>query len=101
MIGVGDIVVCVNGKWLRPDADVQQRPILGVIYTIREYVPSFMFKEGPADAVRLEEIVNQPLQWFSGFYEVAFYVDRFRPVHKSSIEIFRQIAANPKQKVLV
>ena len=102
MIGVGDLVVCVNDKFASyPDHRVPNIPNAGMIYTVREFIPAFDYTRiGPQEAIRLEEIINPPYHWSSGLYEYAFATHRFRPVHKSSIEIFQQIAANPKQKVI-
>lgn len=88
---VGQQVVCVNDKfsddkyWRRM---VREFPKLRSVYTVREIrdaggLVGFCFYE-----------FQNPIALFSGgYFEPAFNVKNFRPVKKTSIEIFEKLLA--------
>lgn len=78
---IGQRVICIN------DTPNDYEPVIypkkGRTYTIRAFNP-------PGRSIHLEEIVNKPRDYSSGFHECYFYLWRFRPVHerKTDISIF-------------
>lgn len=63
-------------------------PAVGGIYTVRE-----LFASRGREALRLIEVVNQPLQYKGGFMECGFAIRAFRPIRNRStdITIFREL----------
>jgi len=93
---VGDKVVCVDdvNRTIRIDDGFVERPVSGVVYTIRDIVVG-KSSEGPDIGFRLVEIVNQPHDYDDlfdrkVFVEVSFKASRFRPIapRKTDISIF-------------
>ena len=87
MIGVGDMVVCVDDKYNDTPYPGEVFPREDEIYTVREVVDG---------GLRLEEIRNPKYFHIEGFTESTFLISRFRKIAKPSIKLFRDIAANPK-----
>lgn len=85
MFHVGQLVVCINTDWdtNRSDYGKMTYPEKGMIYTIRD-IKSFASGTG----MRLEEIINKPLQYKAGLAEPSFLIERFRPLKKTSIDCF-------------
>ncbi len=83
MFRIGQKVVCVDASGFR-QRECETFPKQGHVYTIRE------FYDG--DCIRLDELRN-PLIYWGGTQEAAFYIRRFRPVveRKTDIAIFRTI----------
>lgn len=89
MFHIGQLVVCIddshnpNRLHLSHDETI---PTKGMIYTIRGFL------ETPSGVgVYLEEIINKPKMYAQGMLEVAFRQERFRPIQKTSIEVFTAI----------
>jgi hypothetical protein len=86
---IGQQVVCVNDcfsqrpYWRRA---VRTFPRLGSIYTIRE-----ICEEEGLIGFMFEEILNHRAHFKSGYDEPAFNSRNFRPVRKTSIEMFRKL----------
>lgn len=72
---VGAKVVCVDSSRLGGFGD-ETYPVEGDIYTIRDVTC------GPRGAacVRLEEVVNVPRSYRTGYLEARFRLSRFRPL---------------------
>lgn len=91
---IGQLVVCVDDKPREPKmAHLIAWPVKGLVYTIRG------FKE-TADGLGLyiEEIVNREQKLRDGtFGEPGYYLDRFRPVRKTSIEAFTAMLNTTKE----
>ena len=88
---IGQQVVCVNDCFSpRPywRQAVRAFPRVGSIYTIRE-----ICEEDGLVGFMFEEIVNRRAHFKSGYDEPAFNSRNFRPVRKTSIEVFRKLLA--------
>jgi len=72
---VGMKVVCIDDTNYIVTGHRETLPRKGVVYTIRGLI-----ERGDGLGVCLEEIVNQPHRYTSGFVEAHFLVRRFRPV---------------------
>ena len=76
MFKVGQKVVCVKppdvGGWW----GWEEHPVIGETYTVRG---CFIGSNG-MPAILLEEIVNEPAEYASGFREFGFRANRFRPI---------------------
>jgi hypothetical protein len=79
---VGQQVVCVDDQW--DDDDQVERPVRGRVYTIRSII-------GSLDCLQLVEISNRPKRYREGYAECAFFSRRFRPLRKTSIEVFERM----------
>ena len=91
----GLLVVCVDDRnWLNPYS-ISAHPVKGRVYTIRTIDPD------RGGMVRLEEIINPPEDHGWGFFEGRFLASRFRPVDDTKLEVFRKIAASPKDRIRV
>lgn len=94
MFEVGQQVVCiVDGPWVSPMMGTSltvKEPVRGAIYTIREIVapPSYLLV-----GLCLEEIVNPAVDFGQqyGVREPDFDSRGFRPVRKTSIDVFTKI----------
>lgn len=97
---VGDMIVCINDT---PDIGMCPHPVIpdmnglmrGEIYTVRElYIETRNVKNPDGEiCVKLVEIVRMPiLPWQP---ETGYFAQRFRPVKKTSIEVFQQILEKP------
>ncbi len=84
---VGMQVVCIAyaDPLLRrtPYERAARYPVKGCVYTIRDFYP------GKPETILLEEIVNSPPR--PGAFEAGFNRGGFRPVRKTSIDIFRSL----------
>ena len=86
---IGQQVVCVNDRfservdWRRT---VRAFPQLHSVYTIREII-----EDPPLIGFCFHELVNERHHFRSGFHEPAFNSRNFRPVRKTSIEIFEKL----------
>lgn len=96
-IGVGDLVVCIEEEAPGYFIWGETLPRINAIYTVRSVDVIRDFKD--VVGIRLEEIINLPQSYQDGQQECAFGIWRFRKCRATSIEIFRQIAANSKQGV--
>lgn len=92
--GVGDQVVCVHNYAKQPDFFCPEK---GQVYTIREFT-----SHGTEPGLRLVEIVNPPIFHINvGVDEPAFKRRHFRPVRKTSIEVFtRLLAPTPERETV-
>lgn len=89
----GDLVVCVDDNW--GEHRNETCPIKGTVYTVRE-----LFCIGGVAGLWLEEIINNPRQYLGSFGEIGFMEKRFRPVRDDSIDIFRELVANPPKELV-
>lgn len=101
---VGQKVICVDDQFSQLWVDDEltgNRPVKGVIYTIRGIV-TWNFRDGTGPAIYLEEVVNSPNPrgWFGnlGHLEHPFTIERFRPVieRKTDISIFTEMLTPKK-----
>ena len=86
---IGQHVICICDQWSNEPtwrAAVRSYPKLGGIYTIRDICD----REG-AVGLMFEEIWHEPALFCVGLVEPAFNIKRFRPVRKSSIDVFRKL----------
>jgi hypothetical protein len=86
---VGQQVVCVDDRF--SDHEVWRRavrsfPKLYGIYTIREII-----EDDGLFGFCFYELSNPRAPFYNGFLEPAFNAGNFRPVRKTSIEIFRKL----------
>jgi len=95
---VGQLVVCVDdGNWPWPEGHAAM-PKRGVVYTVRESVVSWT---NGHPCVHLVEIVNPIGDYEGGVGEIWVAERRFRPVDETRLEVFRKIAASPRQSIEV
>lgn len=96
---VGAQVVCTyKGAWSDPRWDAAiHRPTYGQIYTVRDITPPEYYANGAPPSIWLEEIVNPPVMWTTGIWEIAFPTRIFRPIRKTSIDVFTKLL-EPTQK---
>ena len=88
---IGQQVVCVNVNFSREPTwrgAVRQFPKLKAVYTIRD-----MRAEGDLVGLCFEEIINARAAFSSGYVEAAFDSRKFRPLSRTSIEIFEKLLA--------
>jgi hypothetical protein len=97
---VGQQVVCVDDDYTNHPAwvVVPNRPVRGSVYTIRE-VCEVTYETGPDIGLRLIEVVNAPICWRDGVAEHAFHRQRFRPLRKTSIEVFERMLIKAPETV--
>jgi hypothetical protein len=89
---VGQQVVCVDDAYRDLGwRNVPNRPVKGRVYTVREVLLYEYFDFGAKPALRLHEIINPEFDWIEGRCEIAFGFARFRPVRKTSIEVFERM----------
>lgn len=76
---IGQKVICIDD---RGDKDGRSEifPVKGSVYTIRAFHP-----EG--DSILLEEIVNEPREYWQRFGELYFMLRRFRPLIERKTDI--------------
>ena len=101
---VGQKIVCINGnfkdsRWYRS----LYQPKQGHIYTIRDFAHAeyVAASDSPSGSfVYLVEIINPPVLWYNGFWELAWPLRRFRPVieRKTDISIFTKILDDVRAK---
>ena len=86
---VGQLVVCVNVDFsLEPTwrSAVRTYPQLNSIYTIRS-----ICEENGLIGLYFEEFINPPARFSCGLAEPAFDSRRFRPLRRTSIEVFERL----------
>ena len=82
---VGQRVMCVDGSPHWGGMGDEILPVEGKIYTIRDLVDCK--EEGIG--VRVDEIVNAPRLYRTGFMEGCLLPERFRPLVETNIDIFK------------
>jgi hypothetical protein len=105
MFEIGQQVVCIVADWCEgctcggKNCTPYKFPIKGFVYTIRAIGPSSdpEFNDPDWVGVTLEEIVN-PLD--EDNKEILFCTDGFRPIKKTSIDVFRQMLTPRPEDVL-
>lgn len=96
---VGQDVVCIKA-----DYDTQQRTTIkpelveGKIYRIRWIGPYNHYLDGEYVGVRLEGI-DRGICPIWGYDDVPFRAERFRPLVKDPLALFRRIATDPDYKI--
>jgi hypothetical protein len=88
---VGQQVVCVDVNFSRERTwrnAVRIFPKLKDVYTIRD-----MRAEGDLVGLCFEEIINARANFSSGLVEAAFDSRKFRPLQRTSIEVFERLLA--------
>ena len=94
---VGQEVVCINAK--QPsNTTLPSELVEGQIYKIRWLGIHKHYLEGEYVGVRIEG-VDRGICQIWGDVDTPFRADRFRPLVKDPIAIFRQIATDPTYKV--
>ena len=103
---VGMKIVCVKDTWLTDCwMFVPNKPVMNGIYTIREVVPNWWYKEvdlaiwPETFGIRLVEVVNKNIYWNHDsktiFAEACFGVERFRPLitkkTETDIAVFKKL----------
>lgn len=91
MIKIGDMVVCVDGRfnWNVARDEHFNRPIQGNVYTVRDF---FVSKAVPGQVgIMLEEIRNKIMVCDDGSVEPNFHIKQFRKVKKTNIKCFTEI----------
>ena len=104
IFSVGQKVVCINDEWLDPSwVAVPNRPVAGLIYTVRGHdywdLPDLFVN----DRIFLVEITNPLVDWIECEQrEGSFPTWRFRPVveRKTDISIFTQMLRTEPVKEL-
>ena len=79
-VKVGDVVTCIDTKWVRPIRPDEVYPQIDEDYTVREII----FEGGIC--FRFEEIQNKQTQFQALYGEIAFHRWHFRK--KLTIEMF-------------
>ena len=94
-IGPGTRVECIKDDWVG-FARGEIFPVLGCVYTVREVVTYDGFV-----GIRLVEIVNKPRRYIEAFGEMAFSVERFRPIGgtETGMKIIYEALENPKELI--
>jgi len=101
---VGQLVKCIR-SWTNGGSGYGDEvgPQSGVVYTIRE-IGRLHPTEERAN-VRLQEIKNPVRSYRSGItsylWEPSFDAARFVPIDETRLEVFRKIAASPRQPIEV
>ncbi len=90
--GVGDKVICVDAAIRHPELGLTTGLTKGAVYTIKALVPVPL--QPDAISVELVEVDHGPFTW-------GFYADRFRPVKKTSIDVFLKILQDVPKTVTV
>lgn len=97
---IGQRVVCINGVFIdKRWYHCETQPREGEIYTIRGFPPqNYMTPPDTEPLYYLEEIVNTPVLWESGVFELAWPHRRFRPLveRKTDISIFTKMLDTAK-----
>lgn len=91
----GQRVVCIKDIPVTGGYGTEKAPVKGKVYTVRDR----MFSEHHrAEAIRLVEVTNIPMDYHDGFHECWFACRCFRPVHETNIDIFKaMLVTNPKR----
>jgi len=98
-IGPGDLVRCVVESTDHCPDRIPNLPKVGSVYTVRGFDPLPLPSSVPR-GIFLMEVINPPAQWSNGFGEGAFDPNRFVPIDDGEIQIFRDLVANPHEKVI-
>jgi len=88
---VGQQVVCVDGNFSKREGwrrTVREFPQLHAIYTIRQIIDEYELI-----GFCFYEIRNPRAHFSKGYHEPAFNSRNFRPVRKTSIEVFERLLA--------
>ena len=88
---IGQQVVCVDVDFSREPtwrSAVRKFPKLKSVYTIRD-----MRVEGDLIGLCFHEIINARANFASGYVEAAFDSRKFRPLQRTSIEVFEKLLA--------
>jgi hypothetical protein len=88
---IGQQVVCVDVKFSQEPTwrgAVREFPKLKGVYTIRD-----LRLEGELIGLCFEEIINARANFSSGHVEAAFDSRKFRPLQRTSIEVFERLLA--------
>lgn len=88
---IGQQVVCVDVNFSREPtwrSAVRKFPKLRGVYTIRD-----MRIEGELIGLCFQEIINARANFSSGYVEAAFDSRKFRPLRRTSIEVFEKLLA--------
>lgn len=104
MFAPGDEVVYIGGAGRTPD-DVIKRCIANGVrfpakdahYTVRAVIDAG--DRYPCPGLLLVEIVNPRVMTVAGVCEQCFFADRFRPIKRETIEIFRAMCVSNKPLV--
>ena len=86
---IGQQVVCVDVNFSREPTwrgAIRKFPKLKNVYTIRD-----MRAEGELVGLCFEEIINARANFSSGRVEAAFDSRKFRPLRRTSIEVFERL----------
>jgi len=92
MIGVGDMVVCIE-DFITQD----QKPKVGMVYTVRGYEK---FLECANPGIWLEEIIRVKRKTISGYLEPNWDITGFKPVKKTSIDVFKKMCVKPPKELV-
>ena len=90
-LSIGQQVVCVDVNFSRERtwrSAIRKFPKLKDVYTIRD-----MRAEGDLVGLCFEEIINARANFSSGHVEAAFDSRKFRPLRRTSIEVFERLLA--------
>lgn len=88
MFHIGQKVVCV-GTFTHGGYGTEKLPTEGGVYTIRDLIRI----DGGELGLRVEEVINPPMQYQQGYVEACFNARFFRPVieRKTDISVFTRI----------
>lgn len=104
MFTPGDEIVCIDDGSDRPTASTAASKFIraGQHYIVRD-VCTFSYADGPGESVFLVGVAriwpHKMSPWFG--QDVPFTANRFRPVKRESIEIFRAMCTSTKPFVEV
>ena len=91
MIDVGQVVVCVNGRFDDPIAKAigLKVPVVGGVYTVRDIINDYTHG---GVGLLLAEVVNRPILCLDRISvqvaEPSFNIIRFRPAKETDISVF-------------
>jgi hypothetical protein len=91
---VGQQVVCVNDQfspWEYWRRAIRTFPTLNSVYTIRIIRRGEDYGRPPFAAFCFYELINTPVLFRAGYFEPSFLSEYFRPVGKTSIELFEKL----------
>lgn len=92
MFEIGQQVICISDNW-HYRLYQEKMPYKGGIYTIRGFNNRMEML-----GLFFEEIINPILPYDEGLEEVSFHSVSFRPVKKTSIEVFRNLLVSTPTK---
>jgi hypothetical protein len=76
---VGQEIICIDDSYHSGWRYVPNKPVAGQIYIVREIVIGWWQNDEDV-GLRLEEIINEPIDWRGGHSEACFGTWRFRPL---------------------